>query len=50
MAHAIFDRHQTSGTGAGMCVCGCTHQKEKTALQIVHQLGDINLNSQMDQL
>ena len=27
---AIFYIHQTSGTCAGMCVCDCKHQMEKT--------------------
>ena len=28
--HAIFYTHQTSGTCAGVCMCNCKHQMDKT--------------------
>ena len=30
MVHAIFYLYQTSGACAGMCVCDCMHQMEKS--------------------
>ena len=32
MVHAIFCTHQTSGVCAGICMCDCTHQTQKTAV------------------
>lgn len=32
MVHAIFYLYQTSGACAGICVCDCMHQMEKSAL------------------
>ena len=30
--HAIFQTHQTSGAGAGLCACNRIHQLEKTVV------------------